>query len=216
MLCAETRPHRFCGHRADVPGRPMFHLYEWLFRNKRADSMEVLRGRVEKFRDLVERNNRILGTMADAEEKLSGEYLFDIQYLRRLDAELADDVQGVVQDLSLITRKHQAALEKVFGRIRSRVAASLGEVKEVPSGPPCIPIQSLGSEDAPLAGEKMARLGELNSRLTIPVPPGFVITAPSLKPVLEHPELAPLLDAMESPFEKSVFPGTSPAQSGPA
>lgn len=137
--------------------------------------------------------------MADAEEKLSGEYLFDIQYLRWLDTELAGAVSAVTQDLSAITRGHHAALETAFQRVRNRMTAILGEEKRIPTSPLCVKLENLSSDEADLAGEKMARLGELRSRLNIPIPAGFVVTAPLFDSVTRHPAIAPLIDEMDSP-----------------
>jgi pyruvate,water dikinase len=176
----------------------MFRLRALLFGKNRPDPVEALRRRVEKLRDLVERNNRVLELMADAEEKLSGEYIFDKQYLRWLDAELAGAVHAAVQDLSQITREHHKALEETFQRIRNRIDAILEAGKPAPPVPLCMQLEGLGSEEAAHAGEKMARLGELRSRLNVPVPPGFVVTASAFAGVTGHPALAPLVDAIDS------------------
>jgi len=180
---------------------------KWLFGKKRPDTVEALRGRVEKFRDLVEQNNRVLSLMADADEKLGGEYIFDSQYLSWLDSELARAVRAVVQDLSWIAPGRHAALESAFLRIRDEVAATLGEGERPPAGPLCVKLERLGSEDASLAGEKMARLGELRSRLDVPVPSGFVVTAAAFDALIRHADLGALVDAVNSP-------GTDPIAAG--
>jgi pyruvate,water dikinase len=180
-------------------GEGMFRLRKLLKGTKRPEAVEALRRRVERFRDLVERNNRVLGLMTDAEQKLSGEFLFDNQYLRWLDGELAVAVHAVIQDLLQIIPGHHLALEDVFQRIRNRIAATLGEGEEVSAGPLCVKLEHLGSEEAAQAGEKMARLGELLSRPNIPVPPGFVVTARAFDGIIRHPPLAALIDALDSP-----------------
>jgi pyruvate,water dikinase len=177
----------------------MFRFGELFFGTKGSDAVETLRLRVERLRDLVERNNRVLELMADAEEKLGGEFLFDKGYLRRLDAELAAAVHAVVQDLAQISEEHQKALEAAFQQIRDRIAAILAEEKRIPAGPLCVQLEQLGSEEAAQAGEKMARLGELRSRLGIPVPPGFVVTASALDGFIGHPSLASLIGVLDSP-----------------
>jgi hypothetical protein len=45
------------------------------------DSVERLRERLGRFRELVQKNDRALALMAEAGEKLGGEYLFDQKYL---------------------------------------------------------------------------------------------------------------------------------------
>ncbi len=177
----------------------MLRLREMFFGTRSADPILVLRGRVERFRDLIERNNRVLELMADAEEKLSGEYIFDTRYLHRLDAELADAVHAVVQDISQINPKYRLALESAFQRIRSHVTAALGEGDEMSPCPVCVQLERIGSDEAPWAGGKMARLGDLRSRPDIPIPPGFVVTATAFEGILSHPSITQLIDAVDSP-----------------
>ena len=121
----------------------MSHLRRLFPGTKRLDAVETLRTRVERFRDLVERNNRVLELMADAEEKLSGEYLFDTQYLRWLDGELAGAVHGVVQDLLEITRGNYTALEAAFQRIRARKGSSVALCRHESGNPVNTPSGSL-------------------------------------------------------------------------
>ena len=58
---------------------------------RRADR---LRARVDRFRHLLEMDNRVLSLIGDANETLAGEYLFDTQYLRWLEEELRAQDRG--------------------------------------------------------------------------------------------------------------------------
>jgi pyruvate,water dikinase len=176
----------------------MFRLRKSAVGTKRLDAIDTLRRRIEKFQDLVQRNNSVLELIADAEEKLSGEYLFDSQYLRWLDIELAEAVHAVVQDLLEITHGHHTALMPAFKQVRDRVAAILEEGKRIPTGPLCVQLEQLGSDESAQAGEKMARLGELRSRLNIPIPPGFAVTSSAFDSVIGHPAIGSLINAMDS------------------
>jgi len=174
----------------------MLRLIERMFRTRGPGAIEELRARVGWFRDLIDQNNRALRLMADAEEKLTGEYLFDRQYLRWLDAELAEAVQTVVQDLLRIVPGRHAALEKAFRRIRERLLAVARMDTRVHSGPLCVDLERAGSEDADLLGEKSARLGELRCRLNIPVPDGFVVTAAAFDGVVRSTGAGALMDKL--------------------
>jgi pyruvate,water dikinase len=175
----------------------MLRLIDRMFRTRRPGAMEELRARVGRFRDLVEQNNRVLRLMADAEDRLGGEYPVDRQYLRWLDAELAEAVQTVVQDLSRIAPGRHAALENAFRRIRERILAAERMEAPVHSGPLCVDLGRTGSEDADLVGEKSARLGEVGCRLNIPVPDGFVVTAAAFDGVVRSTGAGALIDNLD-------------------
>jgi pyruvate,water dikinase len=179
-------------------------LIERIFRARRPGAIEQLRARVGWFRDLVEQNNRVLRLMADAEERLGGECVLDRQYLRRLDAELAEAVQSVVQDLSRIAPGRHAALEKAFRRIRGQLLAVARMDTRVHSGALCVDLRRAGTEDADLLGEKSARLGELRCRLNIPVPDGFVVTAAAFDGVVRSTGAGALIDNLDPDAAEAV------------
>jgi len=160
------------------------------------DVVAALRTRFETFRDLLDNNNRVLELMADAGEKLGGDYLFDMQYLRWLDAELARAVETVVRDLGKISGDRYSDLNASFERIRAAVRATLESRVILESGPLVVDLADLGSEAAGLTGEKMARLGELGTRLSVAVPQGFVVTACAFGRVIANSALAEQLAAL--------------------
>ena len=165
-------------------------------RRSKPDVVVALRARFESFRELLDGNNRVLALMADAGEKLGGDYLFDMQYLRWLDAELAQAVATVVRDLGRISGDRYPGLGDAFDRIRAAVRATLESRVVVAQGPLVIKVTELGGESVGLAGEKMAALGELHARLSVPIPEGFVITACAFGRVIANSPLAEQLDAL--------------------
>ncbi len=165
-------------------------------RRSQPDVVAALRARFESFRELLDNNNRVLELMADAGEKLGGDYLFDMQYLRWLDAELAHAVGTVVRDLSEISGDRYPGLGEAFERIRAAVRATLESRVVVESGPLVVDLAELSSESVGSAGEKMARLGELRGRLSVNIPEGFVVTACAFGRVTASPPLVEQLDAL--------------------
>jgi len=96
-----------------------------LISRKRPDGVEALRARFARFRHLLEMNNRVLGLIADANEKLGGEYLFDARYLQSLEADLGDAVTAAVRDLAEISGNRYPRLMWALERARAAVRASL-------------------------------------------------------------------------------------------
>jgi len=139
-------------------------------------SIEHLRDRLVRFRDLVQKNDRVLTLMAEAGEMLGGDYLFDRVYLENLAEELQGAVQGVVQDLSAVTGDRFPTLIRTVAEIDAGVRAAMELRTPLPDAPHILPMATVGLEHGDAVGEKMARLGEVRNRLGLPVPNGFVVS----------------------------------------
>jgi pyruvate, water dikinase len=165
-----------------------------LFRRKHGNDAERMRARFTGFRHLLKMNNQVLRLIADANEMLSGEYLFDAQYLRTLESGLGDAVAAVVRDLAELSGNRYPGLLLAFERVRAAVRASLEPQLSGRAGPLTLNIDELGTELADVAGEKMARLGEIRGRLALPIPDGFVITARACEQAFADPSIAAELE----------------------
>jgi pyruvate, water dikinase len=194
-----------------------------LFFRKRPDGVEVLRARFARFRHLLEMNNRVLRLIADANEKLGGEYLFDARYLQSLEADLGEAVTAAVRDLAEISGNRYPRLMWAFERARAAVRASLEPQRVTRDMPLTLNIEELGTELADVAGEKMARLGEIRRRLMLTVPDGFVITARACEQVLAHRTVASEFEAYRegrdgsaAKLQAAILSAPIPAQVGKA
>ena len=156
--------------------------------------MENLHHRVEAFRSLVERNHKVLELVADAGEKLGGEYIFDSQYLKSLTDRLQQEVRGVVYDLEMLTEKAFPDLARSFLAIQSELQNVLTNRISIPETDFIIPLDQVNGEMADAVGQKMARLGEIGNRLGFRIPHGFVATTWACKTYFEASGLQPVLD----------------------
>jgi pyruvate,water dikinase len=167
-------------------------------KNRVRTDVHALRERVETFRSLVERNNRFLELVADAGEKLGGEYIFDIQYLKTLGEQLEQGVLGVVDDLNALTGNRFPQLLNRLHSIQSEVRSIVDSRIVVPETDYTIPMERLGEEHHNAVGEKMARLGEIRSRLGYRVPAGFVITTRACRTLFESAGVLPILEKLST------------------
>lgn len=156
-----------------------------LFRRRKQETAERLKERLHRFRDLVEKNDRVLELIADAGEKLGGEYVFDRKYLDDLVQELSTTVHGVVEDLNLVTGNAYPDLLPVVTSVDARVKAALECGTATLEAPLVVPLDETAHEHAYAVGEKLARLGEIGSRLGCRVPEGFVVTTRACREFLE-------------------------------
>ncbi|MEW6067146.1 MAG: PEP/pyruvate-binding domain-containing protein [Nitrospirota bacterium] len=147
---------------------------------------EALRGKYIVFQQLLSKNNYVLETMADMEEKLSGEYLFDIQYINTKIKELAIGVLYIIENLNTLSNDKYQILYRVFNDINKKIEKTLVYKFEIPVSDLTIPLENITGEMVSIAGGKMAHLGELKNLLSLPAPEGFVISAYAFKKFMEH------------------------------
>ncbi len=141
------------------------------------------------FQRLLAANNQVLSLMTDMEEKLSGDFLFDLQYIRASVGQLEAETATLVESLNKLGDHRHGGLAEAFRRIIGEVEAALNQRREIREAPLTLPFEELGLEMAETVGGKSANLGEVRNRVNLPVPPGFAITTYAYKIFLEHNRL---------------------------
>ncbi len=169
-------------------------------RRRRAGAVVLLRERLERFHDLVQKNNRLLELIAEAGEMLGGEYVFDIQYLRTLARDARAACQGVVDDLNSITGGRYPELFDILNRLSAEIDAILEGRVVVPPADLVIVLDRLDETMSDVVGAKMARLGGLRRRLGVDVPEGFAVSTWACQLFLESNGI---LDAVETAFAEA-------------
>ncbi len=144
------------------------------FRKYPADPAEF-KAVFDRFKKVLDSNNRALETITDMGEKLGGDYLFDIIYIRKAYAELRSDLERSIRNFDELTRNRYVRLHDVFGRIDSLVQQMVSDALPASQEP------VLFFEDIPWGmvrevGGKNAHLSEVKNRLNLPVPDAFVLT----------------------------------------
>ena len=161
---------------------------QWLHRKKKEkeEKEEVsLLYFFQKFKALLRHNNRALELMADMGEKLSGDYLFDRQYIESVVRELGEEVGKVIYNLNLMAPKDFAELFDAFEKAEEEVQAELDLGFAIPRGEDIYFLSALDEEMSDHVGNKMATLAQLRNRLGLPVPDGFVISTQAYKKFME-------------------------------
>ncbi len=150
--------------------------------NKRA----LLKKRYRFFQELLSNNNNVLELMADMEEKLSGEFLFDRHYVNQKISAIAEGVKIVIDRLNDISSNKYSTLHERFHVILSSIEKLLTRKREIPLSSYTIPFDEITKEISDILGNKNANLGEVRNRLRILTPDGFAISAFSFKRFMEH------------------------------
>ncbi|HXY53510.1 MAG TPA: PEP/pyruvate-binding domain-containing protein [Nitrospirota bacterium] len=144
------------------------------FRKYPADA-EQFRAVFDRFKKVLDSNNRALETITDMGEKLGGDYLFDIMYIRKAYSELKGDLERSIRNFDELTHRRYVRLHDVFARIDSLIQQMVSDAQ------PSLQEPLLFFEDIPWGmvrevGGKNAHLSEVKNRLTLSVPDAFVLT----------------------------------------
>jgi hypothetical protein len=87
------------------------------------------------FQALLSANNQVLTLMADREEKLSGDYLFDLLYIRAAVGQLHQKTSQLVDALNGLGGNRYGPLAEALDRIRREVEEVLTRRREIPAAP---------------------------------------------------------------------------------
>jgi pyruvate,water dikinase len=147
------------------------------------------------FRQLLALNNAVLELMADMTEKLTGEYLFDRNYVEDSVLTATEKVRGIIEKLDIIADDRYYVLYKNYFEISGHIHKSMTK-REIPAGRYVVPIGEITKDDEDLAGGKMSNLGEVRNRVGLPVPEGFSITSYAFMKFMEHNEILPRVSAL--------------------
>ncbi len=154
----------------------MFKRIAKLFRHRQTADLGEFKELFERFQQILKSNNRIFELISELEDKLSGEYIFDINYLIHVNNQLSETVYLIVSNLNIIANNR-------FKDLFSRQLAIQDELNNIIQGRTAQPrdkyiidYNDVNSDMAELTGGKNANLGEIRNRLKMATPDGFVLS----------------------------------------
>ena len=127
------------------------------------------------FREVLDRNNRSLEVITEMGDTLGGDYLFDIQYVRRSYGELSAAVQESVNGFDTLTRGRYPRLRQRFMEIDAHIRRVIDETVPMPDALVLFYEQVSGDMSAALGG-KNNNLAEIKNALHLHVPDAFAVT----------------------------------------
>ncbi|MBW1953293.1 MAG: hypothetical protein JRI59_00995 [Deltaproteobacteria bacterium] len=163
--------------------------------------------RYRQYKRLLGANNAILSILADLQDKINKEFLFDMSYVRSAIAQIETEAQVLVSTLVAMSHGRYAALETALQKVLEKIHQEVAE-PEIKPGPLILPLQEV--REGWFFGGKAENLGEL-LRLGLPVPPGFAISAYAQKLFFEQAGLEELLQESVAGAELKGFKDFSEA-----
>jgi pyruvate,water dikinase len=137
------------------------------------------------FREIMDSNNRAIEAITDMGEKLGGDYLFDINYIKTAYPGLQKAVGTSILGFDTLTQGKYQRIKDAFDRIDSRINIA---INDEPAGleKTIVSYEDIGWDMAREAGGKNANLAEVKNQLGLKVPPAFAITTRAYDMFMGH------------------------------
>jgi len=156
--------------------------------------------RYHHYKRLLSSNNAILTILADLQDKMSKEFLFDMNYVQSAISKVGAEADTLVKALVDMGEGRYASLATALEEVLQRISAETAEPQLKP-GPLILPLGEVKQDW--FFGGKAENLGEL-CRLGLPVPPGFAISAYAQKLFFDQSDL--------EDFIQTAIAGAGPKQ----
>ncbi len=154
----------------------------------------AFKDRYHNFKVLLAANNKALEIMAEIEEALRGDRPFGMSFVRANSTAVSVNVFRIIKNLDQLAPGKYRDLYDRFKEIQDRITSLLSQRKQPTAESLTLPFEDIDMNMADQVGSKMANLGEVMSRLELPVPLGFVISSLAYQRFFGHNDLQTEID----------------------
>lgn len=155
-----------------------------------SDPGELFKKKYALFQELLSSNAENLDLIADLEEKLKGDTLFGMSYVRAQSARAVFHSHRMVRALDGLSGGGYPGLFPVLEELSGKISEELKDsTQEVESRDLVLPYDRIHREVLDLVGGKNANLGEVKNKVGLPVPEGFAITIAGFHLFMEKNDL---------------------------
>jgi pyruvate,water dikinase len=187
-------------------------------RGRNRESFEQL---FNGFREVLDRNNRSLEIITEMGDTLGGDYLFDIQYVRRSYAGLSAAMDRSLASFDALTRNR-------YPRLRDRFLVIDGQIRRVieetaPASEDLVLFyEDIRADMAGAVGGKNNNLADIKNTVKLNVPDAFAVTTRAFDVFLRHNHIfekarlpeegTPVSEAHLHDLHEQVLYGTMPPE----
>jgi pyruvate,water dikinase len=154
------------------------------------------------FKKSLELNNQILDLIAEANDKLSGDYVFDEQYISTTCHQLTDLVRELIVIINHLTGQKYSELFTSFHLIENDIEAILQGRLISPITKFTLPYSSITRDLIDTVGGKNVRIAEMESPLNLQIPAGFAITTAAFTAFWEANNLGNIISGFRTEWQE--------------
>jgi pyruvate,water dikinase len=174
-------------------------IWKWKYGDRAASRERVSRlfkFKYTCFKDLLASNTELLNLITDFEEKLRGQEVFGMSYVRSQATRAVFHTLRMVKSLDDLSGHRYLALFDVLEGVNVAIKEELGKRKELPVSEWALPYSRITRDMVDWVGGKNANLGELLNKAQLPIPEGFAITTRAYNFFLEQNDLVDEINRM--------------------
>ncbi|NIA04352.1 MAG: hypothetical protein GWP11_00070 [Proteobacteria bacterium] len=166
----------------------MKHLVEWVQQvlAPKKSARISFNDMFATFKEILALNNQTLDLIANANDMLSGDYIFDRHFIDTFCQEVAEMVHELIYKLQTMVPHKYEELTESFQRIESEINRVLTGRLVSPVEDYILPYEQITRALIEAVGEKNAHLAEIKSVLGLKTPAGFAITTTAYFAFLEE------------------------------
>ncbi|MBF0457731.1 MAG: hypothetical protein HQK99_07530 [Nitrospirae bacterium] len=153
-----------------------------------------------RFRQMLNSNNHALEIMADMGNKLGGNYIFDINYIKKSYSEFSDTLFQSIYNLNALSENKYLYLHRVFERINTQVNGILQDKPPMDVKETVMFYRNITWEMADEVGGKNAALAEIGNYLKLNIPDGFAITAGAFREFIEYNHIDEKIESLRKQY----------------
>ena len=154
----------------------------------------AFKARYHNFKLLLNANNKALEVMTEMEQALRGNRPFGMSFIRANCTAVSVNVFRIVKNLDQLAPGKYEELYVRFKAIQDQSNQILAQKKLTRGEHLVMPFSEIDKDKADQVGSKMANIGEVQNRLQLPVPAGFVVTSLGYEHFMEHSDLQAEID----------------------
>jgi len=166
--------------------------FRWVGRKHtrpREDLSDIFRLKYQHFKELLDANTQLSKIITDIEQKLRGEQLFGMSYVRSQSARAVFCTLRMIQGLNGLSSNRYLLLHEKLDSLNRLIKDQLEKRKENPVQELVLPYSKITREMVDWVGGKNSNLGEVLNRAHLPIPEGFAITTRAYELLLRANDL---------------------------
>jgi len=179
----------------------MSKLFSKIFHKEKAVHINELKVIFEKFKQILAGNNIVLELISQLEDKLSGEYIFDINYLKQIVNQISDEIYKVIHNLNYISNNNYTELLTRHAEIQTELENIISAKSKYLENVYSLTYDDLNSNIFEIVGNKNANLSEIRNYLELSTPDGFILTSFAYRHFMEHNGLWPEINKIYSDWK---------------
>lgn len=151
--------------------------------------MTAFRKKYTDFKTLLESNAELLKIISGMEEKLRAHEVFGMSYIRSETARVVFHTARMIKSFEGLAGRRYPELMGTLEHIQSAINQEL-ELKNAPRGLDLVlPYDRITRDWVDFVGGKNANLGEIKSRVRLPIPKGFAVTTTAFDELIAFNDL---------------------------